>query len=261
MLSRPISKALLALVCVLWASVVQAQVAYEASLAPVAVTFDAAGETETTAFNAGTGSNRLLLVVVFWRDSDDSAISGVTYNSVSMTSLGAKLRSAQNISIQGFRLSGPASGSNNIAVTMGAAGGSSAALINAWVGNTTDGTVDGFATTSGTTVLANAVSTSDVTTSSSGDRAVFFFGSRNLVDNYTATAANYTERQDGNNGTGLAATYGDAAGAGATINATATWNNGATTFDWVSLGINVNQASAAPTCTGRLTLLGAGKCE
>jgi hypothetical protein len=225
-------------------------VAYETSLTPTAVTFDAAGEAETVAFDAGSGANRVLLVLVFWRDQAND-ISGVTYNGVAMTELGAKVAEEQ-AAIHGFRLANPASGSHDIVVTMGAGGGNSLALIGAVVVNGADiaGTpVDGFQSGDGQASTANVISTlSSPVSSAAGDRVVFFAGSYNETATLTAEAENYTERQDANNASGMSLTYGDADGA-ATVEPRATWSNGAFLVKWTAIGINVNASGASEDIT------------
>lgn len=251
---RPRVLLALALVLLALPATARAQAPYETSLIPAAVTFAAAGSTENATFDAGTGANRTLIVAVFWRDRENT-ISGVTYNGVAMTSQGAKVTSNLTLSGQLFALGNPASGSNVIAVTMGAGSGTSPALIGAWVANSTDaaGTpTDGFASNFGNGATANIQSTVTVA-SATNDRAVVFHGTFNASANLTATPTNYTERQDGNNAGGLSLEYGDADGA-ASIATTATWNNGAFQVDWVALGVNVNQsvggAAARPCCLG-----------
>lgn len=213
---------------------------FETSLAPVAVTFLQAGETETVAFNAGTGANRVLIVAVLWREEANS-ISGVTYNGVALTSLGAKVTESAIISAQLWRLAGPASGSNNIQVTMGSGNNDSAGLISAWVANGVDQATptDGYTTNQGNTTTAGATSSVTVT-SQTDDRVAVFMCARNDTDNDTATPTNYTERQDANDGGGRMMELGDAAGA-ASVAASALWTNGAgENFSWIALGVNVN---------------------
>jgi hypothetical protein len=218
---------------------------YETSLTPAAVTFLAAGEAETVAFDAGSGADRVLLVGVCWRDRNNS-ISGVTYNGVAMTSMGAEVTENAVFSAQAWRLVNPASGSNNIVVTMGVGDNSSSGLIGAWVGNTVDQTtpVDALVTNSGSGNTANMVSSGTVT-SATDDRVVVFHCLRNLADNDTSTPTNYTERQDANTGAGIMMTIGDAAGA-ASVATSATWTNAAAEqVEWVVLGINVNASGGA----------------
>ena len=218
-------------------------IAYETSLAPTAVQFLTAGETETIAFNAGTGTNRVLLVCVQWVDQNNT-LTGVTYNGVSMTSMGTQITQGA-IKMQLWRLAGPASGSNNLAVTMGAGDNNSNALIAAWVANGVDQTTptDGYTTNQGTASTANIVSTLTIT-SATNDYIAVFYGSYNGTATIAATPTNYTERQDGNNAVGLTLEFGDAAGA-ASVATSATWDNGAFTVDWIALGCNLNQASTS----------------
>lgn len=240
-------------------------VAYETSL-PIAanITFAAAGETENVAFDAGSGSDRVLLVHIFWRDNDNRTITGVTYNGVAMSTAatGAKV-TINNRSAQLWALANPASGSNTIAVTMGAGGGDSQAIICAWVGNTADvsGTpVDGYTSNTGSGSTAAAVSSVTIS-SAADDRVVVFHSIVNDVGPWTATPTNYTERQDGaDSNYNLCTSLGDANGA-ASVATSATWNNGADGWNWIALGVNINQSAgaAAPVRRrGAITTLGVG---
>lgn len=70
---------------------------------------------------SGTGAN-FLIVFIAWRNTATTTISGVTYNSVSMTRLGSVFTSAsprQDVDI--FYLASPSSGSNNVVATSSAA--------------------------------------------------------------------------------------------------------------------------------------------
>jgi len=222
-------------------------VAYVASLAPTAVNFLAAGEAETVAFNAGTGANRVLIVQVDWRDQT-SDITGVTYNGVAMTSLCAKTANG-DCAARMYGLANPASGLNNIVVTMGAGSINVDGQISAWSGDGTDQTTpfDTAVTANGSGSTANIVSSATLTTGVTGDRAVFFHSTYNGTAGITATPTNYTERQDLAN-IALATEFGDADGA-ASITGSATWSNGAYAVNWVALAVNVNQVSGANNLT------------
>lgn len=218
---------------------------YVASLDPVTVSFLAAGETETVAFDVGTGSNRALLVQVAWRDRSND-ITGVTYNGVAMTSLSSKITNG-NLASRFFGMANPTSGSNNIAVTMGASTGSaSPGLISAWAGDGIDQTTpfDAAVTANGSGSTANIVSSATLTTGATGDRAVFFHATYNETAVINATPTNYTERQDGNDAAGLSTEFGDADGA-SSLTGSATWSNGAYLVNWVALGVNANAAVSA----------------
>jgi hypothetical protein len=219
-------------------------VAYETSAAAISVTFAAAGETETHAINAGSGAGRTLVVVVSWR-AQSNDLSGITYNGVAMTSAGAAVTQGA-LSVRMFTLANPASGSNNLAVTMGAGGGDSLGQISYSVANGSDigGTpVDGYNSNSGSAAGPNTVSS--VTISSAvGDRIFVFHAGYNESEIITASPTNYTERQDTTASNGMNVEFGDADGA-ATVATSATWSNGGSTTTWVALGINVNAAAAA----------------
>ena len=74
------------------------------------------GTTITWAHDVGTGSGRVLVVVVALNNT--RTVSGVTYNGVAMTQMWSKQESALGaISSAGYILANPASGSNNVVVT------------------------------------------------------------------------------------------------------------------------------------------------
>lgn len=218
---------------------------YETSLAPTFVTFLQAGETEIVAFDAGSGANRVLRVAVFWRDRTQTT-SGITYNDVAMTALGPKVTDTAQGILSGrlYELAGPASGTNNIAVTMESNPVTdSAGVIVAWVGNAVNQSTpsDGYITNAGGGTTANQVSSVTIT-SATGDRAVVFFGvlCGDEADR-TAAESNYTERQEGPAGI-YRVNFGDADGV-ASVAASATWNNsGGIQLNWVALGLNTNDA-------------------
>jgi hypothetical protein len=238
-------------------------VAYETSYGSGALVFDGTPDTENLSVDAGTGSNRVLIAGIYWRDVD-SRTQAMTYNGVSMTACGAKVESG-TYALRLFYLANPASGTNTLAVSLGdsGGGGSVQVLVGAWCGNGCDITttpVDGFNTNSGTGASANIVSSVTVS-GDSGDRIVVFHATRNASEIISVTTSTgYTERQDVNNSAGSSLQIGSANGS-ASLNTQATWNNTAITVDWVAAGININQASAGTTMTpaqGPLTLTGTG---
>lgn len=243
--------ALLTIALPLWASTAQAQVAYETSAASTNVTFVAAGETETFSFNAGTGANRALAVFVGWRDRDNT-ISGITYNGVAMTAQAAKVVEGTIAAGQVWCLAGPASGANNIAVTMGVGTDEAQAQISAWVANGVDQTTpcDGYAGNSGNASTANIVSSVTVSSATNDLVAAFHF-TYNESAVITSSPTGYTERQDTDNASGLSTAWGDQAGA-ASVATSSTWSNGAYLVRWVAMGVNFNAAAAAGGCPGML---------
>lgn len=216
-------------------------VAYETSLAPITVTFDAAGEFETHAFDAGSGANRALIVFVSWRDRSNT-ITSITYAGAALTSLGAQETNGV-ITGQIWGRADPASGSNNIVVTMGAGSGTSSAQIGAWVANGTDiagTTFDGFQGDNGTASTANIVSAPGAVTSAVDDMVATFHATLNGSGNIAVTTSTgYTERQDAATGGGFSQQFGDAAGA-ASVTTSATWDNGAFAVNWIAFAVNVN---------------------
>lgn len=229
-------------------------VAYVTSLAPTAVTFDAAGETETVSFDAGSAANRLMLVWVNWFDKSNT-ITAVQYNGVDLSASGTIV----SIDSGGFILDGQlwhststlASGTNNLTVTMSVGSSNSLAQISAMVfsGANVGAAVSSYQHGSGfdggpSTVSSN---TSSIT-STSGDMIAFFASSKNDSTNLTATATNYTEKQDAADGFGNSTEFGQANGA-ATVTPSAQWNNGAISVWWVCAGINIQQAAAGTTDT------------
>jgi hypothetical protein len=115
-------------------------------------TFDAsssatANSTGLTLSHTCTGSDRLLVVNVIVRDS--TAVNGVTYGGVSMTRGPDKQHTSDTLRVVQFYLPNPASGANNIVVTLAGStthrvdavsytGAAQASPLNA--SNTADGT-------------------------------------------------------------------------------------------------------------------------
>jgi hypothetical protein len=204
-----------------------------------------AGETETHSINAGTGSDRVLIALIGWRDRANT-ITGVTYNGVAMTEVTAKITNS-TAALHVFKLVNPASGANDLAVTMSSGASNSSGLISAWVANGVDQTtpVDGVQTGSGGASTASIVSQpSSAVTSAVGDRVVaaHFFTNDSQVS--AAAASGYSERQDADTGTGFAIEFGDADG-DASVTVSAQWNNGAgNNCSWASIGFNVNAVEA-----------------
>jgi hypothetical protein len=72
----------------------------------------------TFAWNNSASANYLVVAVSSWdATAGDAVVSGVTYNSVSMTSLGSR-QDTGNETVSLYGLASPAAGSNNVIVTM-----------------------------------------------------------------------------------------------------------------------------------------------
>lgn len=210
------------------------------SLAPQAVSFDAAGETENINFDIGSGAGRVVTIFVSWNDKGNTM--SVTCGGQAMDSAGSQV--TQNFVLSGhlFKLENPSgTGVVTIAVTSSAGLGASAAQISGMVHDSV-GTADGFASNSGGDTAANVQSSVSIT-SEVGDTVVTYHATRNVFASINATASGFTERQDAADGGGFSQIIGDAAGA-ASVNAVATWDNGAFAVDWVAFGLNLNGAAA-----------------
>ena len=130
-----------------------------------AIAFDNAGGgslvdavTQTTAFNAGSGSSRLLWVGSVVRGQ---TTSGVTYNAVSMTELTSNFTiGGSSDKVQLWYLAAPASGSNNVVITA-----DSSTLINGGFSSYTGAAQTGIpdAETSNTVSTENTLSTTVTT--------------------------------------------------------------------------------------------------
>lgn len=90
----------------------------------MAVVFDSASEAAGAAVTTLTwalttsGSDRGLIVDVTYYHTAARTVSGVTYAGVAMTSIGGITRTGFNMRTEQWKLSAPASGANNVVVTM-----------------------------------------------------------------------------------------------------------------------------------------------
>jgi hypothetical protein len=72
----------------------------------------------TAAYTCGSGSDRYLLVACFTGNTDD--VTGVTYNAVAMTRIATAAQSGVDRRVYLYGLAAPASGSNNVVISMSA---------------------------------------------------------------------------------------------------------------------------------------------
>jgi hypothetical protein len=201
-------------------------------------TFDSGGTAVSNAFDAGSASDRILIVFVGFNNSAGHTLTGVTYNGVALTAFGGQV-SAGGVGMRGYYLVNPASGSNTLTVDPAAGAGSAVAVITAMIYSGVDvgGTPwDGYNPLSS---AANDQTAENTITSESGDMIVVAATGRGTA-NSAASPTNYTERFDNANTTWVMA-GGDAAGA-ATV-ATTTTFNGSPMNGWVVLGLNLNAAA------------------
>lgn len=213
--------------------------------------FTSGAGSATHAFDAGTASNRVLYVAVNWSSAVAHSVSGVTYNSVAMTALGAAITISAN-RMRAWRLVAPASGANNIVVSHGGGAGVADYTVTAFVVQDADQTTphSGYTTATGTDFSAPLTSSVTVT-SEAGDLVVVAHSIEGNTGTPAAAPTNYTERTDQASGV-YGTTMGDAAGA-ASVATTATWTGPSLTNGWIAFGWSVNPVSGTtpvgPLCS------------
>lgn len=204
--------------------------------------FTVAGDAVTFAFDAGSDSNRHMVISVTWHGGSAHALgdSAVTFNGDAATPLGATV-SSSNGRKRTYELTAPDTGSHTVSVDPDAGFGSDApCIIEVYCYSGVDQTTpsDGYVSATG----ASAESAVNVT-SATGDLVWTSHGgqSNNVA---SGTASGFTERLDTAIDSGtvdIAAVSGDADGA-TTVNTGVTWN---TAVNWVAHGLNLNAAAAA----------------
>ena len=205
----------------------------------MAVAFDAvssgqaAAASSQTISHTCTGANLVLYVITGGWDGTGRSIT-VTYAGVSMTQIADSDLSLGNDRTWLFRLVAPATGSNNVVVTI--TGGN----MHIRTGNLSfTGAHQSVFDTPQTTVPNNTTTASDTFTSAVGDMVVYGASVGN-DDPHTATDA-LTERYDLNgSGQGEGAAGGTAAGA-ASVVVTINWD---VTGSAATAGVNINAAAA-----------------
>lgn len=204
--------------------------------------FASASPPVTYTVDAGTGTDRVLYVWLYWRNRAQS-ITGITYDGVAMTSLGAQVANGTTGYLsQLWRLVAPASGSNTLSVQPGLNGVGNAPVVMAWfVADDVDQTTpeDGYDSDTGSSASANAVSSLTIA-SATGDLPLVFHTIHGAST--TSTATNFTERaSDDNHPWSGATTCGDGTGA-ASVATSVTWGNGAVATQWLAMGCNLKAA-------------------
>lgn len=177
-----------------------------------------------------SGSDRCLWVGIVIEQ--DKSISGITYNSVSMTEI-VNQSIGTNIKLYVFRLVAPSTGSNLINVTVSAGTGYAMSSVSrTGVNQTTPNDTPSTAT-------GNSTAPSASVTSESGDDVIDFV----CIDDAGASASNLTpgtgqtERSDSGGLGVMEIASSEEAGAGSV---TMSWNISSYATDWIIAGINVN---------------------
>lgn len=202
----------------------------------------AASPSASETADGGNASDKYVVASCSFRDSNGHAVSGMTFNGVSMTALGAQLSgngAAQRT--YGLALGSGNLGSVTLAVNTTGGAGTQTGILSFMVFSGLDqsSSVDGYASNSG----ASGAAATLTVTSAVGDVPFVFATGRTAVGDISAPT-NYTERIDNPSGTGGAAvTMGGGEGVGAaSINFTTTFSGGFSN-GWVAQGANLNVAA------------------
>lgn len=206
------------------------------------VTLAADGSTSTVVFDGGTGTGKILVVGVGFRNNNTHTIEGITFNGDALSSFGAAVVATQCFH-QMFYLLNPDDGELDLIINPSTGLGATAAIVSAMVFTGVDvgGTpYDGYDTANGTDA------TVDLTiASATGDVPFTMFGVRATTPTGSAET-NYTERFDNVNGNFIAS-GGEGTGA-ASVAFTGTITSSGINA-WVAMGANLNA-----TATGTYTL-------
>lgn len=212
-------------------------------------TADGAPQSSRTFSHTCTGANRLLIVTVSCDlDGSDVAVSSITYAGVAMTQRIAVARGTL-IKLALWYLAAPASGANNVVVTL--------ASSQEFIAAATSFTGVHQTTALGTAASANGISTTPtVNVSSAADEVVLDGVSVNGPTSYTI-GASQTQRWARTASNATPAALVDARGSTETGAATTTmsWTL-ALSDDWVIAAVPIKPASVAGS--GTVTFTGTG---
>lgn len=187
----------------------------------------------TTFSHTVTGSNPALVVFVALTGTAQT-VSTITYNGVSMSLIGAisGVNGTVKPRLEAWGLSGPATGANNVVVTLSAANASWDAIAVSFTGTAAASTFDGLQTADHT----GGLSSLSVTVTTGNANSMIVDGTCSTADNGTTSGAGQTQRWQDNSGSSN--TQGSTAVGGASITMTENWD--ASTDGKVMIGLNVN---------------------
>lgn len=200
-----------------------------------------------------TGTDLVLYVAIIQKFAD--AVTGVTYNSEALTSIGTVADTGNNVTISLWRLIGPDTGANTVEVTLSTTRrqmGVSVSL-NGADQTTPNGTVVTGSDDSGAGATPNLS-----VSSAAGEIVIDFVGLQN-DDNTSTLTVGASQTQLENDATSNGTTNG--------IRGASSWESGAATNtmtwtpdtndDWAGIALAVKPATAA-AFVPRLALLGMG---
>jgi hypothetical protein len=228
----------------LWCVPTWAQVATVGTPTTGQTAFGAPATSVTFAYTVPAGSNTMLYVGCLLYNEATNVISGVTYNSVSMTRSGTAIRANTTQYVTLFQLVAPSTGANNVVVT---ADNSSNFQCGAASFTGVDQTTP---TAQYATATAFFSDISQAITCTSSDMAVDFvyYGA---AGNPTVGGSQTILWQPVGNNTGWGASYQQA------TNPTMAWTTNANSGAWA--GMCVKAAAAGGATPHNLGLLGVGQ--
>ena len=197
----------------------------------MAIAFDAASSasgnsvSSLTWSHTCTGADLILIVGVSWFGSART-VSGVTYAGTALTSVGSANSGGQKMEI--FRLVAPATGANNVVVTMSSAGETVAGAHS----------YTGVDSTTPLGTFASAIGGPTVDVTSATDEVVVDCAS---MDNLLTVGAGQTQRWNISLGGGLTSGAGSSEPGAATV--TMSWS-GTPTFAWSIGGVSMKPVGA-----------------
>lgn len=205
------------------------------------ITLPSTGAAVDNAVDSGTGSNRIMIIKVDYRNSSAQTIDSVSYAGVAGTSFGVAVESVQMRSQMWYVLA-PTTGSNTLQVDPSTSAGDTPAAVSYMVFDAVDQATpyDGYTTNTGIDTNGELTVTSEV-----GDTPFFTMGWRGGGAT-GSTPTNYTERYDNIFQAGAQLVAGGEGTGAASVAFVGTIDGEFANTGWVTMGANLNAASTGP---------------
>jgi len=199
------------------------------------ITLPSSGAAVDNAVDSGTGSDRIMIIFVSYRNSAAQTITSVSYGGSAATAFGAAVVSAQMTGYLYYLLA-PATGSNTLSVDPSTSAGATLASVSWMVFSDVDQTTpyDGYTTGTGTDTNGELTVTSET-----GDTPFFTMGWRGGGAT-GGTPTNYTERFDNTFQSGAQMVMGGEGTGAASVSFVGTVDGEFANTGWVTLGANLN---------------------
>jgi len=204
------------------------------------ITLPSSGAAVDNAVDSGaTGSDRIMIILVAYRNASAQTITSVSYGGSAATSFGAAVVSVQMTGYLYYLLA-PATGSNTLSVDPSTSAGDSPASVSWMVFSDVDQSTpyDGYTTNTGTDTNGELTVTSET-----GDTPFFTMGWRGGGAT-GGTPTNYTERFDNIFQAGAQMVMGGEGTGAASVAFVGTVDGEFANTGWVTLGANLNATSA-----------------